>query len=287
MILLVFLFSMWITFTGYFSWKWRQGRHMRKASEVGGSSDAPVKENPKGARSLRSLSPQKRNGLFSALFAFAGAGSCVTLFHQTPVFGLVFGGLTPYLISMALQSQRNKQYREDEKAALKFGAAIFSAGGTIEEWIKEVVPRLHGPLHDDFALAAHQSAKYQISVTEFLGKMSQDSPDPFFRWAMAGIYSNATQSGGDLPKFISEVIDELQTQERFERIMKGEQKKTNALLMAMIGFPVALYFLFQSTVEEMLAKYWTSHLVLLIGMLGYIGLFSMAARMTRPKIFNE
>jgi hypothetical protein len=287
MILIVFLFSIWITFTGYISWKWWLGRYTRKAAEVSGSWDEPDQEIQKTSRSLRNLSPQKKNGIFSAILAFVGAVSCVTLFHQTPVFGLVFGGLTPYLMTMAIQSQRKKRYREDEKTALKFGAAIFSAGGTIEEWIVEVVPRLNGPLHDDFALAAHQYEKEQLPVTNFLEHMSHDSPDPFFRWAMAGIYSNATQSGGDLPKFISEVIDELQTQERFERIMKSEQKKTNFLLMAMIGFPVLLYFLFQSTVEEILAKYWTSHLVLLIGMLGYIGLFTIAARMTRSKILNE
>jgi hypothetical protein len=287
MILAVFLFSIWLTCTGYLSWKWRGGRHLRKANQVSGPPDAPEMENQKASRSLRNLSPQKRNGILSAILAIVGAVSCVAFFHQTPVFGLVFGGLIPYLLTITIQSQRKKSYREDEKIALKFGAAIFSAGGTIEEWVGEVVPRLNGPLHDVFARAAHQNKSDQIPVTEFLERMSQSAPDPFFRWAMAGIYANATQAGGDLPKFISEVIDELQTQERFERIMKNEQKKTNALLMAMIGFPVALYFLFQSTVEEILAKYWTSHFVLLIGMLGYIGLFSIAARMTRPKIFNE
>jgi len=273
----------------YLSVTWWKGRHHRRLDEALGKNRIAFSFSP-GRFTLAKLrmptmSPVRRNILIAIGPAVAGALFCVSVLHLSPAFGLVLGGIAPFIAISTLQNQRMKAYRRDAKSSLEFASAVFGAGGTVQEWVQEVVPRLEGPLHDPFAKAGAQ-LRQNIPVGRFLERLATKSPDAFFRWAAAGILMNE-RSAGDLQKFIAEVMDDLQTQERLERMMKQEQKSSNNMLMAMIAFPGLLFLGFHSTINAILARHWEANLVLMIGLGGYVALFLFASKITKPQVFTS
>lgn len=215
--------------------------------------------------------------------AIIGLLFCIFVIHKPAAFGIVFGGLLPYLATQLLQGFKARTYRKDVKSALEFAAAVFGAKGSVEEWIHEAIPRLEGPLKLDFQQGSIQNRRDNTPITVFLENLMKKSPDQFFRWALAGILSNY-KSSGNQEEFINEVMNELVSQERFERKMNHERQNSMKLMVAILMFPVMLFMLFQDTVEGILKVNITANFVLLLGLIGFVGLFLLAMRLTKTEM---
>lgn len=269
----------------YFAIRWWRERYERAARELLRPKSIPVSRRSLLARNgvLRSgwRGATKTNLWIALPLGVLGGATSVFYFHKSPVFGLAFGVALPFLITLYLNRRYQRAYREDVKKALAYAGAVFREGGTVEQWVREVVERLEGPLRQEFAFAA--AGLSQQGVAPFLRQMAETSPDPMFRIAMAGIYDNY-QSTGDLRLFIIGVLDSLKRQEHLERSLQNHMRQFTSMFAIPLLFPAFMYMLFQPVIDAILAQSVVANIVLAIAIAGYAGLAFLAYQATKPKM---
>lgn len=197
------------------------------------------------------------------------------------IFGII-GAILPYAVVAIKKQLYMKAYWEDAKQAIQFAAAIFAAGGSLEDWMYEVLPRLSGPLKKEFQLGI-TNHKRGISITYFLESLAHRSPHAYFQYVVIGLLANY-RSSGDQKEFLSQVMDDMANQERYSRIMNSERKRNQNMLLFVIGFPVSMYLLFKDSVEYTLKNHPYTNLVLLVGLVGLIGLVWLGNRLTKSSM---
>lgn len=219
--------------------------------------------------------------LCSIFAAICGVVLGVFTENSSVILG-VMGSIIPYLILTIRRKLFMKAYWQDAKQAIQFAAAIFAAGGSLEDWLYEVLPRLSGPLKREFQTGI-TNHKRGISITHFLETLAQRSPHMYFQYVVVGLLANYRNSG-DQKEFLSEVMNDMSNNERFARIMESERKRNQNMLLFVIGFPVSMYLLFQDSVNYTLKNHPSTNLVLLVGVLGLIGILWLANRLTKTSL---
>ncbi len=247
----------------------------------------PLSENKKKLTVIQSIRSfafwnQKSLHLILAIPA-ALVGAFLGAFTQnSPMMFGILSALLPYAAMTIRKKMYMKAYWEDAKQSIQFAAAIFAAGGSLEDWMYEVLPRLSGPLRKEFQLGI-ANHKRGIPITYFLESLAQRSPHSYFQYVMVGLLANY-RSAGDQKEFLAQVMDDMANQERFQRIMDGERKRNQNMLLFVIGFPVSMYLLFKDSVDYTLKHHPFTNLVLLAGILGLIGFLWLGNRMTKSSM---
>ena len=247
----------------------------------------PLSENKKKLtilQSVRLFGFQNTKNLVLILAIPAGLmGAFVGgLTKNSPVIYGVLGAFLPYIIVSIRQKMFMKAYWEDAKQSIQFAAAIFAAGGSLEDWMYEVLPRLSGPLKKEFQIGV-TNHKRGISITYFLESLAQRSPHSYFQYVVIGLLANY-RSSGDQKEFLSQVMDDMANQERFTRIMESERKRNQNMLLFVIGFPVSMYLLFKESVDYTLKNHPYTNIVLLVGILGLVGVLWLGNRLTKSSM---
>jgi Flp pilus assembly protein TadB len=214
--------------------------------------------------------------------ALVGAWVAGVFLHTSISFGLVFGGMAPFATLQIIHALRAKQERADAKAALELAQAVFAAGGTVEDWIRQVPERMEGPLRDVFRLAGAEAQR--LGTPEALAMIARKTTDSFFRSAIIGMRANY-DSAGDLQKFLSGVMEDIIQGERLERRMKGERERFQKMMAAILAVPAFLYIVFGDDVRSVLQKHFEANVALFVGLVGYLVIFWMAYRASRPRTF--
>lgn len=233
---------------------------------------------------IPTLARTKNMVLLATLPSMIGGAIGLSSINISPVLGAILGAGIPYLAVTQWRRFYEVRYREDAKRAIQFAGAIFAAGGSVEEWIVEVVPRLEGPLRADFEQGV-RNYRQNIPVTKFLESLIQRSPDAYFQYVLAGLLANY-RSAGDLKQFVSEVMDDIVNQERFTRVMSEQRKSGQQMLLFVMGFPAFMYLMFKDTVHLTLKQHPGSIFVFIIGIAGLFGFWFWGNRMTRSNLFN-
>ena len=198
---------------------------------------------------------------------------------------IVSAAVTAGLIAFVFKQREYSyeiSYRKNGKKAIEFLAAVVSAGGTMEEWLEEVVPKLSGPLGRQFTQGYANYKFNNIPVSKFLKTLLESSPDSSLSLIWSGLIREANQ-GGDLQSYVVAALNDLSNQERMNRIL-GATRKSGAQLLAMTCIlPVTLYYLFSDVLKTVLINHPSSNIVLLILLAGYFGIVWWGIRVTQPK----
>ena len=229
----------------------------------------------------------KNNRFIGVCSVVTTIGGTVMMYYSglvTPILGAVLGGIFPWILISLYKKNYDQNYREDVKQAVQFASAIFAAGGTIEDWVIEVVPRLKGPLQKEFEQGVRNN-RQNIPVTKFLENLMKKTSDPYFQYVLGGLLANY-RSTSDLKGFIADVIDDMVNQERFSRIMMQQRKSINQMLIFIIAFPGFMYLLFKETIHQTILLHPVSGVMFLLFVLGLLGFVVLANRITRSNLFT-
>lgn len=173
-------------------------------------------------------------------------------------------------------------YRKNGKKAVEYLKAVVSAGGTLEEWLEEVVPKLSGPLGRQFA-SGYENYKFNsVPISKLLQSLLDNSPDSSLSLIWAGLLRESKQ-GGDLQLYVEGALDDLSNQERMNRILGAARKSGGQLLAMTCVLPVTLYFLFSEVLKTVLANHPTANIALLILMGGYGAILWWGLKITAPR----
>lgn len=159
------------------------------------------------------------------------------------------------------------KYRKNGKISVEYLSGILSAGGTLEDWVGEVRPKLSGSLAAEFEVGY---ANYQknIPITTFLERLIKNCPDSSLGLIWSGLLREIRQAG-DMKTFVEEALKDLQNQERINRVM-GKIRKNGAQMMAWVCvLPGTLYALFSDVLKEILNKHPYTNIVLFGFLAGY------------------
>ncbi|MFC5402932.1 type II secretion system F family protein [Cohnella soli] len=243
-----------------------------------------VEEN--GAKGIRQWinigDKQTRQTVIIIACAFAAGLMSLVVGGNFIIMGLA-GGSIPLIIIKQKQFMFEKQYRSDAQAAIQFLQGIISAGGTLEDWMLEVQPRLSGPLKKEFAHGYENYKRHGVSITKFLESLIKNCPDSGLKLVFAGILREANGSN-NLNALLEGTLRDMQNQARFTRVLGQVRKSGSQMLMYIYVFPVFFYFLFSDSVDSTIERHPVAMIVLLVGIAGYSLLGWWGYRVTRTKL---
>lgn len=196
--------------------------------------------------------------------------------------GVAVGLILPWAILTQINRNYEVRYREDGKKAIEFLGAILEAGGTLEEWLHEVLPRLNGPLVPIFQRGIRNySSSYTVEV--FLEQLIKSCPDSYLQLFFSGLLHEQRNSG-DMKKYTDEALNDLINQERFERIMKVQRVSGQRMLVYIAVFPLFLYMLFKDAIHYTMKMHPVMTIIFIVGMSGYVGFIWYGMRITKSKL---
>ncbi|MGN7308740.1 type II secretion system F family protein, partial [Bacillus subtilis] len=183
---------------------------------------------------------------------------------------LITGCLVAFVIWAIFKYQEGNyeiNYRKNGKSAVEYLNAVISAGGTLEDWVEEVIPRINGPLANQFRIG-FQNYKNNIPITHFLQSLIKNCPDSSLGLIWSGLLREVRQSG-DMRKFVEEALTDLQNQERINRVMARIRKSGGQMMAWVCVLPGTLYALFSDTLKEILVEHPFTNIAMLILLVGY------------------
>lgn len=240
----------------------------------------------KGVQALQRLFTAKRRLTYMTLGSVTG-GIYVTVvwMHATPFIGAIVGGVLPYLVSEIWKERWMDRYEDGVIQALEYGAGVFEAGATVEQWVKEVGDEVEGPIALVFEKGKSQVVSGQFSVVDWMRYTAEATPSKYFSYVLYGIIANYEQAS-NLNEYMRETLDEVSHRKRYERTMRLQRDEAMKLLLAISLAPIALYAMFFHAINAYLAGDFTANLVFGLGLSGYvlILLFARRTASAKPKV---
>ncbi len=214
-----------------------------------------------------------------------GVYLAIVILHATPLIGAVIGGVLPYIASETYKERWLDKYEEGVAQALEYGAGVFEAGATVEQWVRETADEVEGPVSTVFESGRRHVLRGEASIVEWLKHTARNTPSQYFSYVLWGIIANYEQASS-LDAYMREVLDELSSRKRYERAMRLARDEAMKLLGAISLAPVVLYLLFSKPLNNYLAGTFTGNLIFGIGLMGYtaIVLFARQTATAKPKI---
>ncbi|MGP3788214.1 type II secretion system F family protein [Paenibacillus sp. 1A_MP2] len=198
-------------------------------------------------------------GIVAGVLAAANGGSFV-----------IAGSIAAFVVWGIYKYQEGSyeiKYRKNGKIAVEYLNGIVSAGGTLEDWVGEVIPKLSGSLRTEFEIG-HANYERNIPITKFLERLIKNCPDSSLGLIWSGLLREIRQAG-DMKTFVEESLKDLQNQERINRVM-GQIRKNGAQMMVWVCvLPGTLYALFSDVLKEILTKHPYTNIVLFALLAGY------------------
>ncbi len=244
------------------------------------------KKRGKGTRSIQHLFTAKRRLTYITMGSVVGGiDITVSWLHATPFIGAIIGGVLPYLISEIWKERWMDRYEEGVIQALEYGAGVFEAGATVEQWVKEVGDEVEGPVVNVFEKGKQQVESNQFSVVDWLRYTADATPSKYFSYVLYGIIANYEQAS-NLNEYMREVLDEINHKKRYERAMRQQRDKAMKLLLTISLAPVAVYMMFFASINAYLADNFIGNLVFGAGLSGYVVILLFARRTAsaKPKV---
>ncbi|MGR7947523.1 MULTISPECIES: type II secretion system F family protein [unclassified Paenibacillus] len=196
--------------------------------------------------------------------------------------GFVVGTLAPWLIVLFLYQHYERSFQKDGRISIEFLHSVLTAGGSVEEWIREVVPQLDGPLRSIFD-KANKNWGTAYTTPRLVEELIQKSPDSYLKLVYTGILHEYRNSG-DMVKYTEEVMADIINQERFERLMKVQRQSGQSMLLFVGGFPIFMYLLFQPAIKRTLELHPTMNIAMLVGALGYVAFIWYGLHATKSNV---
>ncbi len=244
------------------------------------------KRRGKTVRSIKKIFTAKRRLTYVTIGSVVG-GIYITVvwLHATPFIGAIIGGILPYLISEIWKEHWMDRYEEGVIQALEYGAGVFEAGATVEQWVKEVGDEVEGPVVNVYENGKQQVESNQFSVVDWLRYTADATPSKYFSYVLYGIIANYEQAS-NLNEYMREVLDEINHKRRYERAMRQQRDKAMKLLVTISFAPIAVYMMFSSPINAYLAANFTGNLVFGAGLSGYVVILLFARRTAsaKPKV---
>ncbi|MFD2328752.1 type II secretion system F family protein [Cohnella sp. GCM10020058] len=225
--------------------------------------------------------PKERNWTIIVGCALAGGITALIIGGNTLLMAAA-GGLIPYAVIKQSQYVYERRYRADGQAAIQFLHGIVAAGGSLEEWMLEVQPRLNGPLKAQFQ-HGYENYLRGVPITKFLESLIRNCPDSGLSLIFTGILREQ-RGAGDLMVFVNGALNDMQNQDRYIRVMAQVRKSGSQMLLYVFSFPIIFYALFNDSVDTTLDKNPVGNMILLIGIAGYLFLGWWGLRISRAKI---
>lgn len=244
------------------------------------------KKRSKSTQAIQRLFTAKRRLTYITIGAVVGGiYIAVAWMHATPFIGMIVGGILPYLISEVWKERWMDQYEEGVIQALEYGAGVFEAGATVEQWVREVGDEIEGPVVSVFEKGKSQVESGQFSVVDWMKYTAEATPSKYFSYVLWGIVANYEQAT-NLEEFMREVLDEVNHKKRYERAMRLQRDEAMKLLLAISLAPVALYGMFFGAINSYLMSNFTGNLIFGAGMAGYVAiiLFARKTASAKPKV---
>lgn len=240
----------------------------------------------KSTKTIQKFFTAKRRLTYITIGSVVG-GIYVTVawMHATPFIGAIIGGVLPYLISEIWKERWMDRYENGVIQALEFGAGVFEAGATVEQWVREVGEEVEGPVAGVFAKGKSQVESGQFSVVDWMRYTAEATPSKYFSYVLHGIVSNYEQATA-LNEYMREVLDEINHKKRYERSMRLQRDEAMKLLVAISLAPIALYAMFYHPINKYLSGSLTANIIFGVGMAGYVAILLFARRTaaTKPKV---
>ena len=244
------------------------------------------RKHGKGTQAIQNLFTAKRRLTYITIGSVA-AGVYITVawMHATPFIGAIIGGVLPYLVSEIWKERWMDRYEEGVVQALEYGAGVFEAGATVEQWVREVGGEVEGPIVSVFEKGKAQVESGQFSVVDWLRYTADATPSKYFSYVLNGIVANYEQAT-NLNEYMRETLDELNHRKRYERAMRLQRDEAMKLLFAISLAPIALYFMFSSAINAYLAGNFSGNIFFGAGLTGYISILLFARRTAsaKPKV---
>ncbi|MDQ6422645.1 type II secretion system F family protein [Paenibacillus sp. LHD-117] len=196
--------------------------------------------------------------------------------------GFVVGTLAPWLIVILLYQNYERSFQKDGRISIEFLHSILTAGGSVEEWIREVGQQLDGPLRPIFEKAVRNWGT-AYTTPHLIEELIKKSPDSYLKLVFTGILHEYRNSG-DMVKYTEEVMADIINQERFERLMKVQRQSGQSMLLFVGGFPIFMYVLFQPSIQRTLELHPGMNIVMLVGALGYVGFIWYGLHATKSSV---
>ncbi len=237
----------------------------------------------KGTQAIQNLFTAKRRLTYITIGSVAvGVYITVTWMHATPFIGAVIGGVLPYLVSEMWKERWMDRYEEGVVQALEYGAGVFEAGATVEQWVREVGDEVEGPIVSVFEKGKAQVESGQFSVVDWLRYTADATPSKYFSYVINGIIANYEQAT-NLDAYMHEVLDELANKKRYERAMRLQRDEAMKLLLAISMAPIALYAMFARAINAYLTGNFEGNLIFGLGLSGYVMIILFARRTASAK----
>lgn len=243
------------------------------------------RKTKKGSFSFERLFTTQRKLTFYTMGAVTvGVYVAVAMLHATPFIGVIIGGILPWIAMTVYKERWLDRYEEGVVQAIEYGSGLFETGATVEQWVKEVVHEIEGPVVREFEKGASQ-VKQNLPVVDWMEYTAETTPSRYFSYVLNGMLANYEKANA-LNEFMREVLDEVNHKRRYERTMRLERDEAMKLLGAMTLPPIAMYAMFFGPVNAYLAQNWLQNVIFGVGLAGYVAilLFAWRTASAKPKI---